>query len=328
MYKVASGLPGDLMRRVRGALRASLQRVLMSGVLVPGLAGVLGSLPVADPAGAKELRPISGSHTLSADGRVRVETVSGSVRVQNGEPGEVSVTGAISEGLKFEISGSNDDVLVRVKWPERHRWRSHDDECRLEIRMPATASVKAEAVSASVDVSGIDGEVEVQTVSGEIEVRGDPERLAAESVSGGITCDVGSGRVRCEAVSGDVRARTGGGEIEATTVSGRVDVQGETFESVQVESVSGDIDITGALAREGRVDISAHSGDVGLSLRGEISAMFDVSSFSGSIESELGGEAERAHRYGPGSEYEQSVGEGTARVDIEAFSGRVRLRRM
>jgi DUF4097 and DUF4098 domain-containing protein YvlB len=292
--------------------------------------GMAGCLMAVGAHEARAEQTISGSHTLAADGNVRIETISGTVTVRAQDEGGVSVSGTMGDDLKLEISGTDHNVLVKVKWPEgRHRHRgSSNDDCRLEVAMPKGASLETETVSASVDISGINGTMEVQTVSGDVHVLGDPSKLGVEVVSGDIALDVGSQRVKLEAVSGTVQARTGGGEFEASTVSGDIDLQGESFSSINIESVSGDVSFTAALEPKGQVEINSHSGDVDAGFRGSLSAQFDVSTFSGSIESELGGEAARTSKYAPGSEYERTIGDGSGRVSIDAFSGTVKLRKV
>lgn len=275
-------------------------------------------------------QPISGTHTLASDGRVRVETIAGTVVVRGGSSSGVSVTGTIGEGLKFEISGSDRNVLIKVEWPER-RWghrHVHDEDCQLEVQLPSSASLEVEGVSASVEVSGVEGEVDLQTVSGSVDVAGNPGRLKVEAVSGDLMLDVGTKRVSLEVVSGNVRAKTGGGEFEVDSVSGDVVLEGDAFDSVDIESVSGDVEITGGLAKSGQLEVSDHSGDVEISFRGELSAEIEVSTFSGSIETDLGGSSRRADKYAPGEEYHQTVGGGSGRVSIDAFSGTVRLRKI
>lgn len=292
------------------------------GMIVIGLAAVIQRVDAA--------QDFSGTAPLSPGGRVRVETVAGTLTVRASDHDEVRAKGTMPEGLKFEISGPRDNVLVRLIWPEdrRGRRRIHDEECRLEVQVPQGADVETESVSADVEVTGVTGDLKVESVSGEISVAGNPEDLTVEAVSGDITLDVGSQRVRLETVSGNIRARTGGGEFEASLVSGDVHLVGESFSSIDVEAVSGDFEMEGALGSKGEIDVSSHSGDVDLGLRGSLSAEIEVTTFSGSIQSELGGESERTSKYAPGEEYRMRIGDGSGRIAVDAFSGSVRLHRL
>ena len=288
--------------------------------------GLLAAMASASSAG----QPVSGTHSLDPDGLVRVETIAGSIVVKGDSPSGVSVSGMIGEDLKFEISGSDRNVLVKVEWPER-RWgrrSAEEDDCRLEVHVPSGASLEVETVSASIDASGVDGTVDLETVSGSIDVAGNPRSVEVEAVSGDLTLDVDSKRVSLEAVSGTVKARTGGGEFELELVSGDVELTGDGFEGVSIESVSGHIEFTGGLAPKAELEINNHSGDVEVGFRGDASAEVDVSTFSGGIESELGGESRRTSKFAPGEEYHRTIGDGSARVTIDAFSGTVRLRRI
>ena len=90
-------------------------------------------------------------------------------------------------------------------------------------------------------------------------------------------------------------------------------------------SVSGDFDMTGSIADNADWKIDCHSGDVVLNLSADISAEFDIQSFTGDIENEFGPQARRTSKYAPGRELQFTAGGGDADVDINMFSGDLKL---
>ncbi len=307
------------------ALGAGCWFTIPAGLRVLGLLTLLVAAPgaSADP----DTRSVNESRAVSAEGRVQVETVSGTLEVSGWTEPRVEVTGTLDRRLTLALEGADDLVTVRVKWPEKPRRHIRDAVCDLKVRVPATGSLAIEVVSAGVKVSGISGALDVESVSGGVSISGGSRRVEAQVVSGDLDITGASGRISAEAVSGNVSIESSGGEVEATAVSGRVTVRGGPFERVDLEAVSGDTEFDGELAPDAEVDVSNHSGTVDFVLRGPSAGDFDVSTFSGDIRSEFGGDPHRSSKYAPGEEYHFTLGRGGPHIAIESFSGSVRLRR-
>ena len=67
------------------------------------------------------------------------------------------------------------------------------------------------------------------------------------------------------------------------------------------------------------------SGDVQLQLPAATSAALHASSFSGDLRSDFGTPRQADH--GPGSSLDARLGDGQGRINIETFSGDLRIRR-
>ncbi len=200
------------------------------------------------------------------------------------------------------------------------------DGSDLEIRVPKGSRVEVETVSASIDVEELTAALSLESVSGDITIRGEPGELSAATVSGDIDCDAKTDETELSTVSGSIEARGLRGRLEAASVSGDVDVYGDDFDRLAVETVSGLVRFEGRLNEDARVEGESHSGDIVLTLVGDVDAEFDVSTFSGSIRNEIGREDGRSRRRGPGSELHFTVGDGSAHVNLSSFSGTVELR--
>ncbi len=90
---------------------------------------------------------------------------------------------------------------------------------------------------------------------------------------------------------------------------------------VDLESVSGDLRIKGALATNGEVEASSVSGDVQLEFAGVPDADFDLQAFSGDLHSCLGNAQPVREKYGPGSKLNFRSGKGGGRVRVDTKSG-------
>jgi hypothetical protein len=291
--------------------------------------GLLCLLLVAPRASAdSDTQNVNESRPASPEGRVRVETISGTVDVSGWSEERVEVTGTLDRRFTLKVDTAGDLVTVEVKVPKKMHTGLHDAVCDLHVRMPSRGSLAIQVVSADVKVGGTSGAVEVESVSGGVDISGDSKRVTARVVSGDIEIAGTGGRISAEAVSGGITIQSPGGEVEGTVVSGRVTVHGGPFERVKLEAVSGDTKFEGELSPDAEVDISNHSGTVDFALKGAQAGEFDVSTFSGDIKSDFGGDSERTSKYAPGEEYHHTLGNGGPRISIDAFSGNVRLRKL
>jgi DUF4097 and DUF4098 domain-containing protein YvlB len=281
---------------------------------------------VASMGAALADRPVSETRSANPDAEVSIEIFSGDITVTGWEQSQVSVEGTIGDDVEqLVVSGDGHEIEIGVEIPER----ADDDAdlwAKLEIMVPRGAEVEIESLSADIEVSGVTAEIEVEVVSGDVTIKGPVSAAELEVVSGDIEIS-DPGSVEIEAVSGDVRVTglSGPGSIEA--VSGDIKLDGTLGDS-EIEAVSGDIRFQGGFAPGARVSINSLSGDVDLMLPADLSARFRVSTFSGNIKSDFGGVPERTSDDEPGMRLDTTAGGGDARVDIESFSGEVRLRRM
>ncbi|MEM7708910.1 MAG: DUF4097 family beta strand repeat-containing protein [Pseudomonadota bacterium] len=264
-------------------------------------------------------------HKMSLDGNgmVVIKVVKGEVRVEGWDREELLVRGEVGEGSdRLLMEGNSQRREIEVKIPRNSRGVEGSE---LEFFVPAGASVVVETTSADIIADGLGGElVELRAVSGDIEADAGGERLFAHTVSGDVELESEARRVDINSVSGDIDARLTGEEVDANTVSGELLLIARSLDRGHFESVSGDMELDVALAGTGVISVASLSGDVDLILPGDLSATCEAESFSGSIKSTRG-QVEKA-KYGPHKTLRFVSGDGSGRVQVESFSGDVRIR--
>ena len=261
----------------------------------------------------------------SPNGTVEVSNVSGSVSVTGWDRAEVAVTGTLGKGTeRLELSGSGDRTRVKVVLPH---FAGHVDGSEIDVKVPAGSSVDVETVSADTKVDGVRGSVRARSVSGGIRVAGNPREFDAKTVSGDVEVAAETAPGRAASVSGAVTLRGVGGDVEAKSVSGNLNVRGGETSRVELETTSGAVRFSAALAKDARLDVKSVSGTVELELPASTAADFDITTFSGDITNEFGPPARRTSEYAPGRELDFSTGNGGARVVAKSFSGSVHLRK-
>ena len=278
----------------------------------------LGLLASGSP--AAEVRKVDQTVEADKDGLVIVENIAGSIRIEGWDKNEVRITGTLGrdvEELKVKAGGRK--TLIEVVYPKKAR--NINDGADLVISVPRGSSLEAQCISAPISVEGLTGAIDAANISGEILIKGKCRRIGAETISGDLTVDGGAPEVSVQSISGLVRAEGDEAEVEAQSVSGDIELTFARFTKLSVESVSGNADVRGALAKGGHFDFDLHSGDLTLTLPGNVSADFRVETFSGDIGNDFGGKVEKASKYTPGKSLEFTTGGGDARVRINTFSG-------
>ena len=272
-------------------------------------------------------RPVSGRRTMAPDGEVRIENVSGSIKVVAWDRSEVEVKGKVGEDVeRLEFGGSDDYTTIKVVLPRRHG-NFDDASADLTISVPRMARLEIETVSADISVSDSAGAIRANSVSGEVMLRSRSRDITASSVSGEVDV-VGSGagaRIDASSVSGDVRIEGVDAELELESVSGDATLQRSKVSRLSMQSTSGDVTYDGMLRANGSYEFQTVSGDVMVTLEGARDATFEVSSFSGDIENGFGPKPRRTDKYAPGLELRFTEGKGSARVRINTLSGEARL---
>ena len=295
------------------------------------LCGAIAMLAVA-PAFAGT--PINQSRPLNADGQVRIENIKGSIVVRTWNKPQVQVTGSLGKGVeKLEISGDARSLDIRVKYPNsRGGWNlwGRDDNrtepTELEVMLPARASVDIDAVSADIDVQQVAGrKLDVSSVSGDVVVTASsPGEASFENVSGDTTLRITSAKVEAQSVSGDLRLSGGlTGDIDMESVSGNIELGAKLLDRLEVSTVSGDANLRTGLRQNGSIKAETLSGELRLNLPRGTGARVHVETFSGDIS---GPDLQiKREEHGPGKSLDTRFGDGRANIDLESFSGNVRI---
>ncbi|TAM58191.1 MAG: hypothetical protein EPN49_13455 [Rhodanobacter sp.] len=276
--------------------------------------------------------PIHLHHDATAAAHISISNVKGSVTVIGWDRPEVEVAGQLGEGARpLAITGSDADLAVKVE-PQGSsgwfNWRGDNAMApsSLELHVPRGASLEIHVISAPLTVDGIDGgSIVVNTVSGKARINARTPSLKIDSISGGIEQAGHAERADLQTVSGDILAPALGSEARLQTVSGHVQAAGGPWRKLTLSSVSGDVQLAGKLASDGHLGIDSMSGDVQLQLPADTTGALHASSFSGDLRSDFGTPQKSGH--GPGVTLDTRLGTGRGRIDIETFSGDLRIRR-
>jgi len=265
---------------------------------------------------------IDTTFTFSRTGVVDLTQVSGDVIVTAWDRGEARIR-AYAERGRIRSSLSSSRLTLEI---ESVRGRVGDS--RFEVSVPVGVRVLARSTSGDVTVKGTKGPVDARSTSGDVTVTEATDRVVIESVSGDVHASQLTGEVRSESVSGTIEIRNASGEVRAETTSGDVSLLGVTSRSVFATTVSGEVEYDGTIDANGRHEFHSHSGDIRLEIPESSGAQFTVETFSGSLDTEFKLTLQPGQRStGRPRRFEFTLGNGSARVIAESFSGDVILAR-
>jgi DUF4097 and DUF4098 domain-containing protein YvlB len=260
--------------------------------------------------------------TVAAGDRLDVESMGGSIVVGTWDRNEVRVqaTHGTRDVVNVETRGS----VVRVR-TERSRGFGFSGIVDYQITVPATMDLELDGVNVAITVEGTRGRVNAESVQGDITLRGGRGEVSLETVMGRVEVDGVQGAVRAASVAGGMRVRNVIGEIEAESVSGSVVIENVTSSSVNASSVSGRIYYDGIIANDGRYSFASHSGSITLAVQPDLNATISLALLSGSFSSSIGSMTGATGDRGRRQTF--TVGAGSALVELESFSGTIRIAR-
>lgn len=204
--------------------------IALLGLIAAVAAGAPGAAVVADE---RALAPGQSMH-------LRIEA--GEVTVRPGEAGKAVVQADLAPGQRLAWREAIDRQVLVVDDAERLRARP----TRVELRVPADASLRLQLGDAALDLEGVGGRsLVVRAGRGDVRVVSTAALVDIDTVSGRIEAQVEGSRLRANSVDGAQRlAVAGAGGIAATSVSGALDVRLATGASIRLASVSGAIDLS------------------------------------------------------------------------------------
>ena len=245
----------------------------------------------------------------------------------NNHAGRITVTGWNRSDVQIRWTSDDDDAEVRVEQSGgevrvAQRMRYGPTEMDITINAPTWMAVNLQGVETAITVSGIVAPVNARSVEGDVTAAGGAENVSLGSVDGDIRADGVRGNLDIQAVDGDVTVLDLVGALNVQGVDGNIRLEGITSPSIRVSTVAGDVRFAGAIAPNGNYGFKTHDGDITIRPVGALNATVSVSTWSGEFESAMPVTISGSQE---GKRFSFTVGTGSARMDLEAFDGLIRL---
>lgn len=270
---------------------------------------------------------VDQSLKVDPNGTVRIDVIAGDVSVIGWDKPEVRVVGDIPNSKEhFVFTSDGDDTRIEVESKHGFWGGKNGGSASIKVYCPANSTIRSDGASTSFRIQGVRGSIDVSTMSGNIDLEGGDGKVELESVSGDVTVNEAKGKLNLASVSGDVIADVIASFFEAQTVSGDITARIGTSEQVELESVSGDIDLKFSLVNDGRLDADTVSGDIDIRFDSDnINATFDLETGpGGDIRNRITNDKSSSVFSLSGS-LEFQMGNGDASVNLETMSGTINL---
>jgi len=291
---------------------------------------VIGGLAL--PASVLAQRPdFEFRRELAAGSRFEIHNIIGDVRLEATSGRSVEVTATKHEGrhgdpedVEIEAVDIAGGVAICVYYPGSYRSRRDSDDDRDDRdrrRRNRYRDRDRDACSRSHSRNG--NNRNDTRVDFAVKVPADL-KLIAKSVSGDVYGQGLRGDLDLATVSGDLQLSDAEGPVvEASSVSGNVDLDRVTAREISAETVSGDVTFVGNIDPKGVYDFKTLSGDVLVTVPRQPDATLSAATFSGRFSSDFEVSTDGRRRR---NRYNATWGSGGARIDLESFSGDIRIR--
>jgi len=295
--------------------------------------------------GPEQTETFSRRIKVGREGRVSISNISGTITITAASGDEVSID-AVKRGrgdrsqldrVTIAVDERPGRVEVRTDYgrppfPDR-MFRDNYVTVDYTVVVPVGASLEVNSISGRIKVDGVRGSTRLASVSGNINSSNTPNIEYLRTVSGEVDLANIShdGSLSVSSVSGNldfngVKAKS----LDLNTVSGEIRLRDAVVERLFAKGLSGGVEYTGTLVRNGRYEVNSHSGNVRFTLADNTGFELNASSFSGSVRSDfqmtIGGDGTQdgGRRRGPRNEsLRATFGDGSASLSLRTFSGNI-----
>lgn len=203
------------------------------------------------------------THDIGPAGSVVVAVEVDDVRVRGVDGTTVRLVAPATDHPAIEVAAGPGRYAVRLAHPVRgrvfgfrlggHGFGLEVGGGTVELEIPRDARLEISASTGDVSVRDVTGAVAIRTVSGDISLRGGGGDLRVEAASGNLRA-VAEAPLSCT----------------ARTISGDVEIDAPRLERTSITTVSGDVEIASAFAPGGDHVVTTTSGDVELAVEGGV----------------------------------------------------------
>jgi len=256
---------------------------------------------------------------VKAGTRLELNQFAGSIAVKTWAKSAVRVVATHSSRVGIEISGGSPVVSIQAV-----HYRGLPTNVDFQLTVPKAMALNLSGVNTEISVDDSGGELSIETVQGEVTVTGGSKIIQASSVDGEVHLSDATGRIECSSVNGGVQIERSSGPVVATSVNGEITLEAIDSDDVEGNTVNGTVNYQGTLRNAGSYRFSSHNGEVTVIVPERTNATVSVATFSGDFNSDFPVPLTDARH---GKRFSFTLGDGSARVELESFQGSINLRR-
>ncbi len=252
--------------------------------------------------------------------RLEMRVMGGSVEVDTWDADQIRVLA--EHGRRETLNIRTSDSVVRID-TRREGGFPGSNTVNYRLTVPHSMDLDFTGMNVDIQVIGGDGQLNARTVSGEIVARRLGGAVVVQSVSGDVEVEGAAETVTAMSTSGDVFISDASGPLDARAVSGNVILERISSPDVEAYTVSGRIRFEGSLNPNGIYTLATHSGSITLVTPEAPDAALTLATNSGRFSTTIPSLTTIDHS--PGRRRTYTVGNGSAVIELETFSGDIRI---
>lgn len=250
--------------------------------------------------------------------RLSVNNYGGEIVIRSWAENRVRVRASHSSRTHVEVAVGSQAVTVRSQGR-----RGPPQLTDMEISVPRWMALNLNGVYTHISIEGMDANVAAETVKGDVSLVGGSGAVSLRSINGDVTVRSAKGRLDVGSVNGAIRIAETSAEIVAETVNGDIVLQGVDAPAADANTVNGDVYYEGAIKDGGRYRFTSHGGELTVGVPERANVTVVVSTFEGEFDASFPVQITETRR----RRFSFTIGNGSARLELESFAGDIRLRR-
>ena len=251
--------------------------------------------------------------------RLDVNNFAGEVAIKAWDKDAVRVEVTHSDRESIDIKQGDQVVTVRS-----HQVRGAPRSLDYTITVPAWMAIAVNGTYTDVTLDGVGGDVTIDTTRGDIKVRGGSGVISLKSVSGDISLEKAKGRIDVRDVNEGIHLADINGDVAAETTNGSIILDRIDSSNVDLYTVNGDVSYDGPIRDRGVYRLTTHNGGIGMAVPERANATLVVRTYNGGFKSTF---QMKLDEQNPRKRFTMTLGNGSARVELESFGGTIALRR-
>jgi len=251
--------------------------------------------------------------------RLDVNNFSGDVKITTWDRDAVRVEADHSDRQSVDVRPGEQRLIIRGN-SRNSGMRSID----YAITVPKWMSITVNGNYTDVTMEGVGGDVNVETTRGDINVSGGVGFISLKSVQGSISLSHANGRIDITNVNDDIHVADVSGDLTAGTTNGAITLERVDSSNVDAYTVNDNITYDGPIRDKGVYRLTSHNGAISLAVPDRTNATMSIRTYNGGFRSSFPVKVEDQNSR---RRFSMTLGDGSARVEIETFNGSIALRR-
>ena len=287
-------------------------------ILTAVLALTLAQAPAHQPAAPQTDQTVP----VQRGGRLTINNFAGEVVIHTWDKDTLHVVARHQSRTRVNIRPSPSGVAISASGTQ-----GPQGSVDYDITAPTWMPIKVEGQFNFVTIDGAQADVSADSVKGDIVIKGGTGFVTAKSIQGEIVVEGAKGKINVSSVNEGIKISDSSGDITADSVNGQITMTAMQARSVEATTTNGNITYDGSFAANGHYLLTTHNGDLILGLPETTSATFTVRTYNGEFRTDLpfeGGSRDDLRR---GRKVTMTLGKGSADVELESFSGTIRVRK-